>query len=821
MSRATETTASTVTRASGLTLPLGPLAGALLLATALALLIGGLRQAAAFEPAPDLVDFYPVERNAQGEYHFAYPAANLFWRQPLPPGARLTLSVQSPAPLPPRELVLHQRGAELLRVAVGDERRNLHLLLPPGDPALRGYALDLATGQAQAPGDVRALGLRFTAIELAAQPPAPPVATYALAATLLAATAALVVSLGLGWAAAGLAALVLTLIFRADAGRFWLLAGGLSLVLGAARLSAPQPVRAWAAARRPWPPAAWAAAAVGAGFCALIGSYALTNQRYFGTNGYDLGLYDQTLWLISRLMPNYSTGAGITMIGSHAALALYPLAALYWLIPDVRALLLFQVLAVALAVVPLYLLGRERGVPWLGVAAGLAYLAHPATQNMALFDFHLDSVAASALLCALWAAEARRPRLLIACCVLVVLCKENFAITTAWLGLWLALRGQRRLGLALTLSSIAWFLFATQWLVPALIGKGASLHVSRFAHYGDTLPAIAWFALTNPLVVLRDMLAPGSGSYLFALLAPFAFLPLLSPYVLLALPALAINLLSAFDGQRSLFYHYDALIVAVLAAAALDAAARLARLAGAAAHARSQGAWRNVLHATPRPAAPAAGNQLPGRPAPAPAGGADSLRNDGPAGLQAPAGPLGDGSRQNMPHTRWQSWASAILAALLIGAAWQAQGLVALRRSMVETMVARDGGLVDRRVYMHSLVGTATGVSAQTGFHPHLSQRQQIFIYPNPFLRADFYDPAGMPFTPQIDQILLDVRRIEPGSVTIAEKVQLYRELEARGLYRRAADLGGIVLFERVPGAPAHCYGPGWAAVECRIEESQ
>lgn len=816
MSRAPDTTTAAVTRTGGLALPLGLLAGVLLLAAALALLISGLRQATAFAHAPDLVDFYPVERNAQGEYRFAYPTASLFWRQPLPPGARLTLRVQSPVPLPPRELVLRQHGAELLRVMVGDELRTLYLLLPPGDPALRGYALDLATEQAQAPADERALGLRFTTIVLTAQPPAPPVTTYTVAAALLTAIAALMVSLGLGWAAAGLAALTLTLLFRADVGRFWLLAGGLSLALGAVRLIAPQPLRTWAAARRPWRPAAWAAAAVGAGFSALIGDYALTNQRYFGTNGYDLGLYDQTLWLISRFLPNYSTGAGITMIGSHAALALYPLATLYWLIPDVRALLLFQVLAVALAVVPLYLLGRERGVPWLGVAAGIAYLAHPATQNMALFDFHIDSLAASVLLCALWAAEARRPRLLIACCALVVLCKENFAITTAWLGLWLTLREQRRPGLAITLGSIAWFFFATRFLVPTLIGQEQSLHVSRFARYGDSLSAIAWFALSNPLVVLRDMFAPGAGGYLFALLAPFAFVPLLSPYTLLALPALTINLLSAFDGQRSLLYHYDALIVALLAAAALDAAARLARLAGAAAHTRSQGLWRNGLHAAPRPAAESAGDPPQSRPAPTPAGWTGSLPNDSQS-LQPPGEPADGGSCRSTRSTPYQTWASAVLAALLIGAAWPAQGLVELRRTMVESMVARDAGLLYRRTYMHSLVGTATGVSAQTAFHPHVSQRQQIFIYPNPFLRADFYYPAGMPFTPRIDQILLDVRRIEPGSVSIADKVQLYRELEARGLYRRTADLGGIVLFERVPGAPAHCYGPGWAAAECRI----
>lgn len=79
------------------------------------------------------------------------------------------------------------------------------------------------------------------------------------------------------------------------------------------------------------------------------------------------------------------------MVGSHANLMLFPLAALYWLLPD-----------------PLHAPGRPRpwhgpggraalpdrarlgGVPWLGPVVAVAYLAHPAVQNAVLYEFHID-----------------------------------------------------------------------------------------------------------------------------------------------------------------------------------------------------------------------------------------------------------------------------------------------------------------------------------------------------------------------------------------------------------------------------------------------
>jgi uncharacterized membrane protein len=793
-----DATANNQPRAARGALPLGAVAGALLLACALALFAGGLRQEAGLDPYPDLVDFFAPEQNAAGQYRFASPRASLFWSKPLPAGATLSLRVQSPPPLPPRELLLTQRGAELLRISVGAEARAIHLLLPPGDLRAAGYALDLVTEPARVPGDSRTLGLLFQGISLEARPPPPPTLMFGGALLLLALAAGLTMSLSLGWPAAGLVALLLALLFRAESARFWPLAGGLCLALAAVRLALPRPVMDWAERRSALRLPAWAALGSAAIFSATIGSYALENHRLYGTNGYDLGLYDQTFWLISRLLPNYSTGAGINMVGSHANLLLYPLAPLYWLLPDARTAVLLQVVGVALAAIPLYLIGRDRGYPWLGVAAGVAYLAHPGTQNMALFDFHIDALAATLLLFALWAAEARRTAILFFCCALVALAKENFAITVAWLGVWLVLRRQWREGLILIVGGAAWFILATRVLVPALVGGAESLHVSRFARYGESLPAIALFALTHPLTVLGDMLAPGWSEYLLALLIPFAFLPLLSPYTALALPALAINLLSNFDGQRGLWFHYNSLILAALAVAALDSACRVVRWGARGFSLQGLGGGRRATDDRRQTTD-------------------DSNTSAGwwSVVCRPSSRPEGSGRWSVIGRPSSALALTLTLTALMLGASWYAQKRELLRRDIIVQAASRDLGLSDRYNYVLSLIPPDAAVSAQSQFHPHLSTRQQVFIYPNPFLWADFYNPGAMPFSPQIEYVVLDTRRVAGGSVSVEAQLDLFARLEGQGLYERTADLGGLVLLHRVAGAPESCYEQGWGAEEC------
>ena len=90
--------------------------------------------------------------------------------------------------------------------------------------------------------------------------------------------------------------------------------------------------------------------------------------------------------------------------------------------------------------------------------------------------------------------------------------------------------------------------------------------------------------------------------YLLRVAAPFAGLFLLAPLsVVPALPALAANLLSDASYMRSLDYHYLTSVVPFLMVGAIDAAAFLAALAGAArGAARVAREGRDALPRAPR-----------------------------------------------------------------------------------------------------------------------------------------------------------------------------------------------------------------------------
>jgi hypothetical protein len=84
---------------------------------------------------------------------------------------------------------------------------------------------------------------------------------------------------------------------------------------------------------------------------------------------------------------------------------------------------------------------------------------------------------------------------------------------------------------------------------------------------------VALTLLTHPAMVLRDYVFSHDGVYyLRTLLSPLGYLPALSPWALLiAGPALGINLLSSDPSMRAGIYHYSAEIAPVLVFAAIDA----------------------------------------------------------------------------------------------------------------------------------------------------------------------------------------------------------------------------------------------------------
>jgi hypothetical protein len=131
--------------------------------------------------------------------------------------------------------------------------------------------------------------------------------------------------------------------------------------------------------------------------------------------------------------------------------------------------------------------------------------------------------------------------------------------------------------------SLAWFVAATFVIVPrhavTVYGVAQSGYFARYGALGDSPADIFRSLLAQPGLVWRILTEPARLAYLWRLAAAFGLLPLLAPDVLLlVLPVLLANALSAYPAQYYGEFHYSAPVLPYVAAAAAFGAARLWRL---------------------------------------------------------------------------------------------------------------------------------------------------------------------------------------------------------------------------------------------------
>jgi uncharacterized membrane protein len=268
------------------------------------------------------------------------------------------------------------------------------------------------------------------------------------------------------------------------------------------------------------------------------------------------------------------------------------------------------------------------------LAFTLTYLLYPHLQAANIADFHADPFVVTPLLFAFWYATQKRWRWMWIWAVIALSTKETMPTLTAMLGVWLLVEvyrqsrttsdkypyGHRRPttnipmdtgdqpqmikdyppsanphsafripqslfpiphsafpnpqsihGLALILTSTAWFLIATFLVVGPLARQ----------YFGTDGPIYLANRYNGGLAGLWPLLQdPARWQYLLGLFAAAGFLPLLAPELLiLGLPILVANLLSNFPGQYSGEQHYSAPLVVAFILAAIYGARRLVNLA--------------------------------------------------------------------------------------------------------------------------------------------------------------------------------------------------------------------------------------------------
>ncbi|MBO9539562.1 DUF2079 domain-containing protein [bacterium] len=298
--------------------------------------------------------------------------------------------------------------------------------------------------------------------------------------------------------------------------------------------------------------------AIGAtAFVFLLAS--ILRHEMLQSNLFDLGIFDQAVYLISRGAHPYVTTLGFHILGDHAALVLYPIALLYALVPHVYWLFFVQAVALALGALPVFQLARREGLsPEWSKVATLAYLAYPALFNINLFDFHTEVVGLPALLWAVWAGLSRRYLQLAIAVAIVLASKAVMSLTVVMLGVWLFLKRERLAGALVGTAGLTWFYLSSKVVIPMFTG-GPPAAVGRYSYLGHSLGEIVWNVFTQPTLVLGRLFGPEALVYYIGLLVPVA-LAIHWRKATAMVPALAMllmNVLSDMSAQRDLVHQYS------------------------------------------------------------------------------------------------------------------------------------------------------------------------------------------------------------------------------------------------------------------------
>lgn len=299
-----------------------------------------------------------------------------------------------------------------------------------------------------------------------------------------------------------------------------------------------------------------------AAYAALFTTLCLMRYANFRASNLDTAIFSQAIWLMSRLKAPISTIRGMNLYGDHFAPILVFLVPLYWIRGNIPALLTLQTVALSLGALPLYLLARDkvRSRP-VAVAVAGAFLLYPALQYLNLFDFHPEALGLSFLLFAFLAIDRRKFGWFYFCCAGAALCKEDMVLAVLVLGIIVYFLYDKRAGKIVAIGSFLYFLLAVLVLLPGLAPAG-NQYSGRLGQFGKTPTEALKNIIFRPLRTLSILGTRQNLRYVFDLLLPVAFLCVFAPAFLLpALPAFLINMISDFAPQHTIAFQYTAAII--------------------------------------------------------------------------------------------------------------------------------------------------------------------------------------------------------------------------------------------------------------------
>ena len=286
--------------------------------------------------------------------------------------------------------------------------------------------------------------------------------------------------------------------------------------------------------------AAVAVAAIWATYGIFFSRLSIVNHHALNTRTIDLGYYDNIFYQSIHGRP---LGCSLIKAGYHGSAHFDPilvlLSPLYLLYPRAEMLLVLQAVWLGAGVVPVYLIAFDklgRRAPAVVLAA--MYALYPALHGANMYEFHSLSLLSSILLWLIYFLEKGNRRAYYLVLIPALLCREDVALILCFISVYAILSrrpGAARLGWTTIGVSLLYFVVVKKFfMTSADIFMSGKDSLSFAYYYEDLIPnkngvaGIVISAATNPLFVIKTMVAEAKIVYLLTLFVPLCFLPFLA-----------------------------------------------------------------------------------------------------------------------------------------------------------------------------------------------------------------------------------------------------------------------------------------------------
>lgn len=308
-------------------------------------------------------------------------------------------------------------------------------------------------------------------------------------------------------------------------------------------------------------------------FFLILSIWTVARVESMSTPSYDFGIFSQMFHYMK------TTGLPLTTLErdgllSHFAVHVSPIYYLmlpfYCLLPKPETLQVLQAAVMASAVIPLWLIGKSKGLSGLSrMLLCAALLCMPAFAGGVSYDLHENCFLTPLILWLFYGILKKNIPITAASAVLTLMVKEDAAVYVAVIGLYLlvktVLRGKKAdkqdliTGISLLGVSLVWFFAVTGYLASS--GDGVMTYrYDNFIYDGSgSLMTVIKAVLMNPMKALYECVDAEKLSFINLTLLPLLCLPFFTRryerYILL-IPYVLVNLMSDYQYQHDIFFQY-------------------------------------------------------------------------------------------------------------------------------------------------------------------------------------------------------------------------------------------------------------------------